>query len=330
MKRAKLLSTALLLSALAAACSEDKSFVVVRVLGSLSIANVVQLRVKVTDGQYSEQLLYPETPRAATALLQLDPNTPVTFSVSFRTMFKDDVVLDVEPLDTGGASLGRGTSVPQPLKLGQVTYVTVEVTPPTCDPMAPVATCGHSYTCALVCDQNSQPDKLCFPAGLGNPGESCADTTNCAPGSACFEFTTCSTVAQPVKTCRKFCTGDSICGTGSSCIAGVSCDNASTSFRLCSRPCDPTGDATLGCAPGLLCFIYSGETTDCACRDQSRAGAVGASCATDDACQPGLLCVDRGSAKSCQAICQLSSPKCSTGTCTRLTNPDYQVYGACL
>ncbi|HJX54247.1 MAG TPA: hypothetical protein VJ801_15885 [Polyangia bacterium] len=321
----------LLLLALAAACSEDKSFVVVSVFSSVhSIANVAQLRVKVTDGQYNQQLLYPDKPRAATALLQLNDTTPVTFSVSLRTMFKDDVTLDVEPLDATQASLGRGTGGPYPLRVGQVTYATVYVSP-ACDPMAPTEICGAGKTCALVCDQNSQPEMLCFPAGPMNPGDPCTYTTDCLPGSECFEFNapTCVTVAQPVKTCRQFCNIDSDCGAGS-CNSSVSCKTTSTSLHLCSRPCDPTGDATGGCAAGLLCFIYTGEVTDCACLDRSRVGAVGVSCTTDENCQPGLMCVDRGGSKSCQTICQLSSPKCATGTCTRLTNPDYQVFGACL
>jgi hypothetical protein len=338
MKRAQLTSIALLLSALVAACSADKSFVVVSVFGSVHpIANVAQLRVNVTDGTNSDQLLYPERPLDATAVLRLDPNTPgatpVTFSVSFSTTFKADVTLDVEALgvealDGTQASLGRGSSDPQPLRAGQATYATVNVNP-SCDPMAPAATC----TCALVCYQSSGPEMLCFPAGQGKPGDSCTNITDCAPGSACFEFNACSTAAQPRKTCRQFCNVDSDCGVGSRsfCNTGVACDQTSTSFRLCSRPCDPTGDASVGCAPGLLCFIYSGEITDCACLDQSRVGVVDASCATDENCQPGLMCVNRGGSKSCQTICQLSSPTCAAGkTCTRLTNPDYQVYGACL
>jgi len=315
--------------ALAAACSDAKSFVVVSVFSSVHpIANVAQLRVKVTDGQYNQQLLYPETPRPATALLQLNDTAPVTFSVSLRTMFKADVTFDVEALDTGGASLGDGTSGSQPLNVGQVTYATVYVTPP-CDPMAPAEICGAGKTCALVCDQDSRQEMLCFSAGQVNPGDPCTYTTDCLPGSECFEFKACSTAAQPRKTCRQFCNVDSDCGAGS-CNTSVSCNTTSTSLRLCSRPCDPTGDATGSCATGLFCFIYTGEITDCACLDQSRVGAVGVSCTTDENCQPGLMCVDRGGSKSCQTICQLSSPKCPTGTCTRLTNPDYQVFGACL
>ena len=54
-----------LLLALASACSDDKSFVVVLVSSSPPIANVAQLRVTVTDGQFSEQLFYPDSSPAA-------------------------------------------------------------------------------------------------------------------------------------------------------------------------------------------------------------------------------------------------------------------------
>jgi hypothetical protein len=251
---------AVLLLALAAACSEDKSFVVVSAYSSVHpIANVAQLRVKVTDGQYSEQLLYPETPRAATALLRLDPTTPVTFSVSFRPLFKDDVTFDVDALDGTLASLGRGTSAAQSLRVGQVTSARVDLAP-TCDPVAP-ATCGVHYTCALVCDQDSRPETLCYSAGNKEPGEACTDIADCVPGSACFEYKACSTVPSPVKTCRQFCHTDADCGAGSFCNTSVACDTTSAPLRICSRPCSPTA----GCALGLGCFTYAGGITDCAC-----------------------------------------------------------------
>jgi len=330
-KRTRSDRAALLFSVLAAACSQDKSFVVVSVWSSgHPIDNVAQLRVKVTGGPQSEQFLYPETPRAATALLRLDTTTAVTFSLSFPATFKDDVTVDVEPLDAKQVSLGRGTVGPQPLRVGQVTSVSVSVDP-LCDPMAPALICNPGNTCALVCDSDSRPKMVCFSAGQGKPGDPCVDTTACASGSECFEFTTCSTVAQPVKTCRQFCNSDSDCGVGSFCRTSVSCNTTSTSFHICSRPCDPTGSATGGCANGLSCFIYAGEITDCACRDPSRVGSVGVACDTDENCQPGLVCVNRGSAKSCQTICRLASRVCPDGTtCTRLTNPDYQTFGACL
>jgi hypothetical protein len=252
---------AVLLLALAAACSEDKSFVVVSVLSPIHpIANVAQLRVNVTDGQYSEQLLYPETPRAATDLLQLDPNTPVTFSVSFRATFKADVTFDVEALDRTPAPLGRGTSAAQSLRVGQVTSAIVDVVP-TCNAMDPALTCGPGYTCALVCDQDSRQETLCYAAGQKEPGEACTDIADCVPGSACFEYTSCSTATQPVKTCRQFCNSDLDCGALSFCNTSVSCDNTSASLRICSRPCT----STAGCAVGLGCFTYAGGITDCAC-----------------------------------------------------------------
>jgi hypothetical protein len=321
------------LVAIVAACSDDKSYAVVSVYSGVHpIPNVAQLRVDVNTQQFHQQLVYPDRPRASTSLLQLDSTTAVTFSVSFRTMFKEAVTFTVEALDGAGVSLGKGTSAPQPINVGQVTYATVYVAPP-CDPTSPATTCGTNQTCVLSCDKTtSLPQLTCSAAGLKNPGESCTDISDCLPGSECFEFKACSTAAQPRKTCRRFCNNDATCGSGSNCSATVACDGASTpTFKLCTRPCDPTGDATGGCAAGLLCFLYAAETTDCSCLDSSRAKAVGTECSSDQDCQPGVMCVDRDGSKTCQAICKLASPDCPTGTtCTALTSPSYKVFGACL
>jgi hypothetical protein len=322
----------ILISALAVGCTEDKSFAVVSVLsGSRAIPNVAQLRVTVTNGLYHQELLYPEQPRAATAVMQLDATKPVTFSVSFRPMFKGDVVFEVEALDPTLASLGSGTSAPQPLSVGQITYATVRVAP-SCDPMTPATTCGANQTCAVVCDSQSRPQTLCYASGVMRAGESCTDLTDCMPGTECSDFKECSTAAQPVKTCRQFCQSDADCGAGSACNTVISCDTTSTQTRICSRPCNPTSPATEGCASGLFCFIYGNEITDCACRGGGRTGVVGDPCTTDENCQPGLMCVNRGGATgNCQTICQLATPTCPTGTtCTQLTNPVYKVFGACL
>ena len=321
----------ILLAPLAATCSEDKSFVVVSVFSrGHAIPNVAQLRVTATAGQnqeYTQEFLYPEKPRAETALLQLDTATPITFSVSFRSTLKGEVAFDVEPLDTAQTVLGSGTSAPQPLSVGQVTYSTVYVSP-TCDPMVPATSCGANETCAVMCDLKSRPQSVCFSAGTNGPGESCTALTDCVSGTECFgsQSNACS-----IKVCRKFCNSDTDCGTGSACNIGVSCSATSTQTHLCSRPCNPTGDATDGCAAGLLCFIYTGEITDCACRDASRVGEVGTVCKTDEDCQPGLMCVNRGGAAgACQTICQLGTTCPSGTTCTQLTNPVYRVFGACL
>src|SRR5664279_5308573 len=98
----------------------------------------------------------------------------------------------------------------------------------------------------------------------------------------------------------------------------------SPDFAACSRPCDPTGSGTVGCATGLSCFVYTGETTDCAC---AGLGDVGASCTQNSSCvgksdcagcRTGLSCVvltgGAASAGACRPVCSLTSPSCPSGT----------------
>lgn len=319
------------LATIAAACSDERSMVVVSVLSSGGpIARVAQLRVQATNGQsgeYHQELFYPEKPKSEDALLELN-QTPVTFSMSFRPIFKGTVTFEVEALDPAKNVLASGRSSPEQLNVGQVTYSTVKVSP-ACDPMQPVATCGSGQNCAFVCDSNKQAKTVCVSSHLTKPGEVCSDLADCVPGSECFEFTCLGT---SIKTCRQFCTSDADCGTGATCSLSISCSASSSQARICSRPCDPTGNATGGCVPGLRCFVYSGEVTDCACSPSTRTGTVGQVCTSDDGCMPGLTCVDRGGQKSCRPLCVLTATAgCPTGTtCTALSSPVYKVYGACL
>jgi hypothetical protein len=324
---------ALLFAVVAAACSDDKSVVVVSVYSNgLPVARVAQLRVEAINGQsgeYTQELYYPEKPRAEDALFELS-DKPVTFSISFRTMFKGTVTFKVEALDPANGVVASGESSPEQLNVGQVTYSTVWVSP-ACDPMQPIATCGERKNCAFVCDEQKQAKTVCMAAGVKQTGDACDSLSDCAPGSECFTFT-CSGIS--IKTCRKFCASDTDCGVGSTCSLSITCSASNREALICSRPCDPTGDASDGCTPGLSCFIYAGEVTDCACKPASRTGVTDQACTGDDGCLPGLTCVDRGGQKTCRPLCVLGKtekPVCPPGsTCTEVTSSVYKTYGACL
>lgn len=87
----------------------------------------------------------------------------------------------------------------------------------------------------------------------------------------------------------------------------------------------------MGCAPGLVCLIFPGEVTDCDCRGAERAGPDGMACGDARDCAPGLLCVSQAGGRVCRPICRLDAPDCAAGrTCTKLQDPDYKIWGACL
>lgn len=344
MRRARLLLVLGALVASGTGCSEDKSFARVSVLSTgAPIPEVARLRVYVTNDPHEDELLYPEKAGAA---FTLDPHTAVSFSVSFRTSYSGSVTIEVEALDSAQRVLGYGKDT-QPLRLRQIVDATVSVVAGArrrvpgdggvvdggpvlaCEPSAPATTCGANQTCVLSCGTNGSAAGLCIQAGTKQPGEVCTNNQECEIGSQCFEFA-CSNAGQPIRTCLRFCSEDALCGTDSRCNTTVPCGSFATAFRICSRPCDPVGNATVGCATGLQCFIFSGETTGCECASPSRIGRAGSPCNANDDCLPGLMCVAQGESKTCRPICRLDSPHCASGTCTRLVNPDYRVFGACL
>jgi hypothetical protein len=343
-----------------AGCSKDKSYALVTVLAdSGSFTNVTQLRVLVENDPFEEILFYPKTARAAAEALEFDTTKAISFSVSFPESHTGTLRVGVAPLDTTGATIGYGMAVAA-IDTGEVVKVTVKVvpgaTPPplkadggvgdggertdaaaACEPAAPAGVCGTGKTCYVSC--RPPPDNssvgMCFMAGTKPAGQSCAGNEECLPGSQCFKFA-CSVGGQTVRTCLKFCTDDGQCGAGR-CTGSVPCGPQPTGHRTCSQACDPVG-ATSGCADGLACFLFSGETPDCDCRNPAtQIGVDGSSCTTRADCQPGFLCVTtRGTnmmiEMRCRALCRLNgAATCPMGaTCTKLTQPDYSVFGACL
>jgi hypothetical protein len=244
-------------------------------------------------------------------------------------------VIEIEPLSVEGTVLGYGRSTTT-LASGKVLRPNVYVVAgalrpdgsdtgpaPLCSPNDPATVCGPNRTCALaVCAAPAQAEGMCFAAGPGVPGQACEQNWDCAVRSQCFEMGR-DVPGCAVKTCLRFCNADADCAeAGALCNTSLACG-----LKVCSRPCDPRGAATTGCAAGLNCFIYSAESTDCACPGSRGAGVSGTACATDAQCGPGYLCVTPEG--RCHPVCRRSDGACPTGTtCTALSG--YTLYGACL
>lgn len=325
--------------AAATACAKHKSFILVEVLStSGEIRGVAQLLVDVQSGPNTDFLRYP-TER--TADLVIAEKTAVTFSVSFTTGHKGQIEVGVAAVDKMGMLLGYGTAAAA-IYPGGTNQVTVRVTrgaaPPggdggapdaaTCQPAAP-SPCGASGTCFVAC-RGDAGTGMCTTGGTRQPGETCERNEDCAPGSQCFSFA--CAAAAPIRTCLRFCADANDCG-GGLCSTPVQCADTPTGFRACSRPCDPTGPATAGCAAGLFCFLFDGELPDCDCRAQTRVGGDGAACTDTRGCQPGFHCVSMGGATRCRALCRLdgTGARCTAGlTCTKLVDPEFKIWGACL
>lgn len=313
-----------------AGCADQESYILVSAYSDTDpIDKVAQLRVHATVGSAQDQLHYP---RLATGNFRLSPTTPITFSVSLAEKYKGEALIEVEALAVNGDSLGYGHATTA-FRIGDTTRLDVRLFPSairvtnatgtstiSCSPTNPTETCGPNRTCSLMsCLKGEPQDGICYPAGPGQPGTTCIRNSDCSVGSQCFSFAP----SCDARTCLRYCLTDSDCNDPSShCDTVLNCG-----AKLCSRPCDPTGTGRNGCAPGLVCFIYPGESTDCACETLRVSGGLGALCTSDDQCGPGMACVlPRG---TCNPVCLRANPVCPTGlTCTPLTG--YVKFGACL
>jgi hypothetical protein len=338
--------TLCLVAVLAAGCSSDRSYALVSVLSSAgTFDDVAQLRVEVRNGSYQDLLTYPRV--ASGTKYRFDETTPLTFSVSYLpSSHTGTLEVAVTTLDATGASTGHG-SQSQPIAKGDVTKVSVRVMrggappggpidgrppePTTCEPMTAInnPACGPNQTCIVKCRANGSTFGACTSPGTQPPGAICSD--DCELGSACFTFA--CDPGPAVRTCLRSCTTDADCGEGR-CATAVPCSGQSTPYRTCTRPCDPLGPATSGCASGLRCFLFGNEVPDCDCVGTRRTGVDGTPCADSDTCAPGLYCVSMGGAKACRSLCRLdgSATPCAGGrACARLMDPGgFTTYGACV
>lgn len=114
------------------------------------------------------------------------------------------------------------------------------------------------------------------------------------------------------------CTPDSAepCADSLACVSFLA--EAQTA-PICVAPCE-TAEFGAGCEPNQICVAdIDGRG---ACVDSG--GTVGASCASENACRPGLRCLDLGGGGVCTADCgtELSCPPSAlvgTRLCIRVT-----------
>jgi hypothetical protein len=328
-----------------AGCGSDKSYALVSVLSSGGQFNdVAGLLVDVRNGSYVDSLAY----RPKTTMVRFDETTALTFSVGFKSSsHMGTLEVAVTPINLAGTQIGYGVGTAQIVD-DKVTDITVRVVRgaqrpggtdggapgdaggadagPPCDPVNPT-TCNGG-TCYLSCRPNEPVGGMCTMAGAKKPGELCTKNEECLPGSQCFNF---SCGATQIGTCLRFCKDDSVCGAGK-CATPIPCNMQATTFKACSQPCDPVGEAQQGCATGLKCYVFQGELPDCDCAGNTHVKDVGATCVDSTECKPGLLCVNMGG-KTCRPVCRLDATPatCPMGqTCTKLVDPDYKTFGACL
>jgi hypothetical protein len=335
------------LTALAAVagCSSDRSYVHVTVrIASGELTDIAQLIVLLNNADTNCDILYyPKTPatRAPDGPFHLAPGQPLDFSVSFASSFQGSLRLGVDAKNSAGNSVGYGEATklvdPGHVLEMDVPLVLNALAPPvvkgclghegpTCQPTE-AGSCGSGQSCHVTCNDN-QGTSMCTAAGTRKAGESCHQAIGeCEAGTQCFEYS-CGTTRPGV--CLKFCKGDQECG-GGTCTR-VDCKGTATEFGTCSLPCDPRTAAGDSCPSGLACFIFTGEIARCDCDSAQRIGGDGATCGDARDCMRGYLCVASiTGAKTCHPICRLDqSGDCKTGTCTKLTSPDYKTWGACL
>jgi hypothetical protein len=338
----------LALASMLAGCADDKSFALVKVFSTSGQFNDVdKLLVDVQNGSFHDSLTYPP-PKGV--MVRFDETQPLTFSASFRTSHQGELVVEVTPVNAAGALLGygKGTAV---INAGHTIEVEVRVTRGATKPAAPdggiadardggardvisvceptmPGGCGPNKTCFVGCVGGTIPAGMCTMAGTKMAGEICTKNEDCVAGTQCFTLG-CGATSAP-RTCLKFCDTDAECGAGK-CATGIPCGTQMTKYKICSQACDPVGPATSGCAAGLNCFLFAGEIPDCDCVGPTRTGGDGTACTDSQQCKAGFLCVSMGAAKACRAVCRLSAPStCTTGTCTKLVDPDFSTYGACI
>lgn len=348
-----------------AACSNNRSFVVVQLRSSAAdeaFAGVEKVIVTVSQGQELTNTLTYDTDG-----ITIDFTTPNALSLNFSSEQSGTVTIDLTAIDGKDCTVAR-TTIVAPIRRGGTSQVTANLfahnscTPrdggpppadgavlPGCDPTG--TACGASQTCQVKCSV-SPPVNECTPAGKGKHGATCATNADCEPGAQCFKYASATCSAS---VCLRYCGGQATCeageggapdggiGTRSLCVGPVQCGSLLTAYHTCSFACDPRESAvnakTTLCPAGLTCLMVGDmDQVDCACPEPSRTGTDGADCAGGAFCAPGYICNMMGGVRKCRAVCRCDA---SGGLCTapndcRATGKTCQVlandvkFGVCL
>ena len=330
-----LLAGLALLGFLGGSCSEERSYMVVKVRAAEGeYTNLSQFKVRVWRAPDREALRYFPTSKAGP--YKISTTEAVDFSVSFPTSYTGVLKVGVEPLNSGSFSVGYGEAE-RAIHPGSVAEMDVAIVRDAVAPMSGVMTCGPTkpnscgpgMACYLGCTGTVGAGRCSASTGSKRVGELCSENADCESGSQCLAFP-CG------RMCMKFCETDADCA-GRNCYTDIPCGaNKNTGVRICSQTCDPRAAAMLtGCQTGFACLIFPKEVVSCDCPQTRGQAGDGMDCTSFAECQPGLVCVGMGGPKPvCRPICKRSDNDCAAGrTCTEIQDDNqvsYVTWGACV
>lgn len=176
----------------------------------------------------------------------------------------------------------------------------------------PQCGCGAGQSCIL-----NAGARMCGVAGFRSEGEGCTAATDCATGLACVNFSATGTAQM----CSRICAGNADCTGGGLCLNEVTGGAA----RLCTRACNPVNQT--GCAPGLLCSIFSDATSGSYVADCTGPAGLGTQddfCFDESDCAAGYACIDvDGFGPTCNHWCNaVTGTGCGAFyTCYGFTSP---------
>ena len=291
--------------ALASACSNPQSFVVLKL--HVAITDAAPEITGITDVVVTvSKALAPTAPSSTLSYdasvldggsLTLTKMVDRTLSVSFSGNETGTMIFAVSLLNAERCIVGLGEGTQQ-IRKGAATEVTVAIasmhdcsgdgdggTPPDggdgggtflgCDPVSPatrdagVTTCSAVQTCQVNCTARRNE---CIMGGTGAPGSICQSNANCQPGTQCFDY---SSTGCGTKVCLRFCGSGADCtavgagggGPGSVCEGRVVCGTTDTAYHTCTFNCDPTASAAVsrGGCPGALAWLMPASMDEVDC-----------------------------------------------------------------